>query len=256
MFKMLKVLFIFLIGLGLVILFMYLNYYTLIFDWLKVNCATKLAPCPPCLDYCPPQSCDCTDNNGHLLTPAPIPTELPRPKGCPVCLVPCPLLATCPPPTTQCTEAQVASYVRKCPDCVSQAGCQQAGCACKDCSGNVYHPPINPPQPPRPKGCPDCPTICIEPFQFCPFLRQCTNKQLNTYVLECPDCVPQAGCPHIGCDCVDCLGNVLTPPTNPPQPPRPDACAKCPVDCPKIAILCPATIRKCTDTQLELYVPK
>lgn len=219
---------------------------------------TSVPPSCPCVNNCPVIGCDCTDSKGNLLTPAPRPTQPPPPPGCLPCVVPCAILPPdfkCKPSTTPCTATQLASYIVKCPACVSQAGCPQVGCPCKDCSGNAYIPSNKPPQPPRPAGCPVCPpAICNEPILSCPIVRQCTLNQIQTYT-KCPACIPLAGCKHPGCDCVDCLGNVLTSPTNPPQPPRPVGCPACKSFCLEIGIRC-LRLTNCTDTQLETYVPK
>lgn len=220
-----------------------------------MKCSSDEPTCADCFINCPVEVCECTDKDGNLLIPAPTPPQPDRPIGCPECVFPCPLLpTTCPPPNTECTETQLTSYIRKCPDCIPQAGCQQVTCACKDCSGTVFHPPTNPPQPARAQGCSICPTAC-DPIPFCPLLRQCTEKQLKTYVPDCPDCIPQAGCQQTGCDCEDCFGDIFTPRSNPPQPPRPEACPKCNTVCLMVGIRCPTPI-KCTDEQLENYVPK
>lgn len=188
------------------------------------------------------------------MTPAQIPTHPIPPKGCPECEFNCPLQPACPPPTTLCTHAQLDSNILKCPACIPQAGCKQIGCPCKDCQGNVYDPPINPPQPVGQKGCPVCPTDCIVTAPICPLLSQCTEKQLKTYDVQCPQCIATASCKQPGCNCIDVQGNMLTSPTNPPQPPRPKGCPVCDPACIFSPLSCPPPVQ-CTAEQLATYVP-
>lgn len=158
--------------------------------------------------------------------------------------------------TTQdipCTPEQIETYVRLCPDCIPFAGCKQPGCDCRDCKGNLLTPPTNPPQPPRDFECSNCTTVCPKDLRRCPSPGQCTSTQLATYVPKCPECVPEAGCRQVGCDCTDYNGYVRIPPPNPPQPPRPIGCPKCSTLCFVSDFVCPPPSR-CDAEQLETYV--
>lgn len=155
---------------------------------------------------------------------------------------------------SQCTKKELAVYVPKCPDCVPQAGCKQVGCDCLDSDGNLLTPPTNPPQPPRPPKCPKCSTICIKALFICQSPTKCTKDQLKKYVKKCPDCVPQAGCQQPGCECYDRYGYSYVPRFNPPQPPRPEGCPKCPKHCIIPYVPC-GKPKLCTKEQLKNYMP-
>lgn len=135
--------------------------------------------CPPC-PGCPEQVCECTAPNGELFIPPPPPPQPTQPSDCPACITGCPRI-TCTSPTTPCTALQLDTYLA-CPACVAQAGCRQEGCECKDCLGHIFSPPTNPPQPPRPSGCPQCSTACIVSLIKCEAPVLCTQEQLETYV--------------------------------------------------------------------------
>lgn len=220
----------------------------------KMQCSDIAAECPVCENDCGFQGCDCTDSAGSLLTPSPPQPQPDRPKHCSTCEFKCLLIPECPPPTTLCTETQLNSYILKCPECIPNAGCR-VGCPCKDCEGNIYDPPSTPPQLVGQKGCPVCVPLC-PPIPFCPLIRQCTKKQLSTYQLQCPECIPSPGCKLPGCNCIDTYGNELTPPRNSPQPPRPKGCPVCDPACLFLPFPCEPDPRPCTDEQLETYVLK
>lgn len=100
----------------------------------------------------------------------------------------------CLSPTEKCTDSQLSTYVPKCPPCVPQAGCQQTGCFCVDCYGNIMIPAVNPPQPTRPDGCPACNTICDEYNITCPSTpSQCSAVQIAKYDYKNSPCFVRDG---------------------------------------------------------------
>lgn len=217
---------------------------------------TTPSDCPDCTNNCIDFICECTDLKGNVLTPPSVPFKPKRPPGCPPCDFICPSMELiCGSQGVQCTDAQLENYVRLCLDCIRFAGCKQPGCDCKDCQGNLFTPPTNPPQPPRDEECANCTTTCPKNLLRCKSPVLCSSEQLKTYVPVCPDCIPQAGCQHIGCECTDCSGYILIPPSNPPQPPRPNGCPKCNTTCIKSRLVCPAPI-PCNSEQLKTYVFK
>lgn len=138
----------------------------------------KCPPCPPV--ECPGPVCECTARNGSLLVPVPSPQPT-EPSDCPPCPVPSCAPIDCIPPNTPCTDLELETYVLLCPECVPQAGCQQVGCDCKDCFGNIFSPPINPTQSSRQFGCPECSTDCIVSDIKCGPPVRCTQDQINNY---------------------------------------------------------------------------
>lgn len=136
----------------------------------------------------------------------------------------------------------------KCPTCPLL--CPVGGCECTARNGSLLVPP---PIPPQPSDCPPCPVHSCPRITCTSPNTPCTAEQLKTYVLYCPECVAQAGCRQIGCDCKDCFGNILTPPTNPPQPPRQNGCPTCSTACIVSEIKCRTPIR-CTQDQVDEYV--
>lgn len=67
---------------------------------------------------------------------------------------------------------------------------------------------------------------------------------------SCPDCVFQAGCQRVGCDCLIFGIFLLEPPTNPPNAYRPPTCPACITVCFKELFRCPAPTA-CTIDQLD-----
>lgn len=69
-----------------------------------------------------------------------------------------------------------------CPTCNPMAGCQHIGCPCYN--GNVlYRPARNPPNLPRPLGCPACVQECIRSDIKCPATSCCKGTEVN-YVAD------------------------------------------------------------------------
>lgn len=145
-----------------------------------------LIKCDECIPQagCKQIGCNCKTSSGVILTPPTNPPQPPQPEGCDNCTSICDTPIPFCPLLKQCSKTQLANYVPQCPDCVPAAGCQQIGCACKDCNGLVMVPPRNPAQPPRPRGCPKCDTICEPDSVRCAAPVDCTIDQYESYVYQ------------------------------------------------------------------------